>query len=156
MGTSGDAVGLRMSDPRSMTDTSSSNIQLVQDTYAAFGRGDIDLVTAAMHPDIEWHEAEHSPWHTPGGHHGPSDVLTNVFARIPDHFHSFEVHPTAFHEAGETVIVEGRYRASASGVADPLDAQVCHVWTIRDGKLARFQQYTDTWQFAQVTCASTS
>jgi hypothetical protein len=79
-----------------------------------------------------------------------------VFARIPDHFHSFEVHPTAFHEAGDTVIVEGRYRASASGVADPLDAQVCHVWTIRDGKLARFQQYTDTWQFGQVSCASTS
>ena len=139
-----------------MTDTTSSNIQLVQDTYTAFGRGDIDAVTAAMHPDIDWHEAEHSPWHAPGGHHGPTEVLTNVFARIPHDFDSFEVHPTAFHDAGETVIVEGRYRASAAGVADPLDAQVCHVWTVRDGKLAGFQQYTDTWQFAQVTSASSS
>lgn len=29
-----------------MTDTTSPNIQLVQDTYAAFGRGDIDAVSA--------------------------------------------------------------------------------------------------------------
>ena len=33
----------------------------------------------------------------------------------------------------------------------PLDAQVAHVWDFRDGKVVRFQQYTDTWQFAQVT-----
>jgi len=31
-----------------MTDTTSSNFQLAQDTYAAFGRGDIDAVIAAM------------------------------------------------------------------------------------------------------------
>ncbi len=108
-----------------------------------------------MHLNIEWHEAEHSPWHAPGGHHTPAEVLTNVFARIRHDFDSFELHPTDFHDAGETVIVEGRYRARAAGVVDPLDAQVCHVWTVRDGKLAGFQQYTDTWQFAQITSAST-
>ena len=153
MGTSSDAVALGTSDPRDMTHTS-SNIQLVQDAYAAFGRGDIDAVIAAMHPDIEWHEAEHSPWHAPGGHHGPAEVLTNVFARIPHDFDRFEVHPTTFHDAGETVVVEGRYRARAAAISDPLDAQVCHVWAVRDGKLAAFQQYTDTWQFAQVTSSS--
>jgi uncharacterized protein len=33
----------------------------------------------------------------------------------------------------------------------PLDAQVAHIWDFRDGKVVRWQQYTDTWQFAQVT-----
>ena len=28
-----------------------------------------------------------------------------------------------------------------------LDAQVCHVWKIRDGKITSFQQYTDTGQW---------
>jgi uncharacterized protein len=139
-----------------MTDTTSPNVQLVQDTYAAFGRGDIDAVVAAMDPEIEWHEAEHSPWHAPGGYHGPTEILTNVFARIPHHFDRFEVHPTTFHDAGDTVIVEGRYRASAATIAGLLDAQVCHVWTVRDGKLAGFQQYTDTRQFDQATSASSS
>jgi uncharacterized protein len=138
-----------------MTDTNSSNVQLVQNTYAAFDRGDIDAVIAAMHPDIDWHEAEHSPWHAPGGHHTATEVLNNVFARIPHDFDSFEVHPTAFHDAGDTVIVEGRYPASAATSADPLDAQVCHIWRVRDGRLAGFQQYTDTWQFAHVASAPT-
>ena len=69
-------------------------------------------------------------------------------------FDLFEVDPTAFHDAGETVIVQGRYRGRTARSGHQLDAPVCHVWTIREGKLAAFQQYTDTWQFAQVTTAA--
>jgi len=156
MASSGDAVKMQTADPRSMTNTTSPNVQLVHDTYDAFGRDDIDAVLAAMHPDIEWHEAEHSPWHAPGGYHGPTEVLTNVFVGIAHHFDRFQVDPTTFHDAGDTVIVEGRYRAGSATIADPLDAQLCHVWTVRDGKLAGFQQYTDTWQFSQITSAPTS
>jgi uncharacterized protein len=134
-----------------MTDTTSPNVQLVKAAYAAFGRGDINAVVEAMHPEIEWHEAEHSPWHAPGGHHGPTAVLGNVFARIPELFDHFTVDPQAVHDAGATVIVEGRYRAKAAATNESLDAQVCHVWTIRDGKIAEFRQYTDTWQFRVVT-----
>ncbi|MGH9228131.1 MAG: nuclear transport factor 2 family protein [Acidimicrobiales bacterium] len=131
-----------------MTDTTSSSVQLVKDTYLAFRRGDIGALVDAMHSDIEWHEAEHSPWHAPGGHHGPTAVLANVFARIPEMFERFEVDPLRFHDAGNTVIVEARYRAYGAATSIPLDAEACHLWTIRDGKLAAFQQYTDTWQFA--------
>jgi uncharacterized protein len=133
-----------------MSRTDAPNVRLVQSTYDAFARGDIDAALAAMHADIEWHEAEHSPWHAPGGHHGPTEVLTNVFAHIPADFARFEVVPERFHDAGPTVIVEGRYRATGTESSRHLDAQVCHVWTVRDGKLARYQQYTDTWQFDQV------
>jgi ketosteroid isomerase-like protein len=31
-----------------------------------------------------------------------------------------------------------------------LDVQVAQ-WDVRDGKIARFQQYVDTWQVAQAT-----
>ena len=30
----------------------------------------------------------------------------------------------------------------------PVDAQFAHVWQFRGGKIARFQQYTDTKQWA--------
>lgn len=146
----------RAADARIMTEITPSNLRLVHDAYRAFSRGDVDAVVAAMHPDIEWHEAEHSPWHVPGGHHGPTAVLTDVFARIPSAFERFEVHPSAFHDAGGTVIVEGRYRASAATTAEPLDVEVCHVWTLRDGMFVGFRQYTDTWRFAQVAGAPTA
>ena len=134
-----------------MTDATAPNVQLVKDAYAAFRRGDIDAVVGAMQPDIVWHEAEHSPWHARDGHHGPAEVVTNVFARIPAAIETIEVDPRTFHDAGRTVVVEGRYRAGAATSDASLDAQACHVWTIRDRKIAGFRQYTDTWQFAQIT-----
>lgn len=136
-------------DAQRMTTTHSENVTLIQDTYAAFARGDIDAVIAAMHPEIAWDEAEHSLWHKAGGYIGPADVLSNVFGRVPEQFSDLHVIPQDFHDAGDTVIVEGRYRATAN-TGDRLDAQVCHVWRIRDGKIGRFQQYTDTLQFAQL------
>lgn len=136
-------------DALCMTKAGSESITLIQDTYAAFTRGDIDTVVAAMHDDIAWDEAEHSLWHKPGGYRGPIDVLSNVFGRIPQQFTDFRIVPQLFHDAGDNVIVEGRYKATAT-TGDLLDAQVCHVWTIRDGKLGRFRQYTDTLQFTQV------
>jgi len=53
--------------------------------------------------------------------------------------------------ADDTVLLEARYRGTAKATEKPLDAQVAHVWRFRNGKAVRFQQYTDTWQFAQVT-----
>jgi ketosteroid isomerase-like protein len=47
------------------------------------------------------------------------------------------------------------HRSPIKGVAQAtgktLDAQVTHIWDLADGKLVKFQQYTDTWQFAEVT-----
>lgn len=139
-----------------MTYESSQNVRLITDAYTSFGRGDIDAVVGAMHPHIEWHEAEHSPWYTVGGHQGRDEVLAKVFARIPEDFERFEVEPRTFHDAGGTVIVEGRYRGHAAGTGEELDAEVCHVWTIRDGRITGFRQYTDTWQFARVTARQTA
>jgi len=31
-----------------------------------------------------------------------------------------------------------------------MDAQVCHIWDVKDGKLTRFQQYVDTAKFQDV------
>ena len=56
----------------------------------------------------------------------------------------FSAQPIAFHDAGNVVTVEGRYRGSFKASGRPLDAQFCHVWTVRDGKVATFRQYVDT------------
>jgi len=50
-------------------------------------------------------------------------------------------------------VVLGRYGGTikASG-GETLDAQFCHVYDFRDGKAVTFQQYTDTTQWARVTC----
>jgi hypothetical protein len=49
-----------------------------------------------------------------------------------------------------TVLVEARYTGTYKQTGKKLDAQVCHVWKIRDGKVMSFQQYTDTAQLQDV------
>ena len=48
------------------------------------------------------------------------------------------------------VVVEGRYTATHRGTGRSLDAQVCHVWTLKGGKIARFHRYVDTAKLQEV------
>lgn len=62
----------------------------------------------------------------------------------------FTVHPKSFHEAGDTLVVEGRYTGTFKPTGKSLDAQVCHVLKFGGGKLTSFQQFVDTAQLQDV------
>lgn len=53
--------------------------------------------------------------------------------------------------AGDTVVMQGRYTATAQPTGKDLSVQVVHVWDIENDKVIRWQQYTDTWAFAEAT-----
>ena len=127
------------------------NVKLVQGAYEAFAKGDVTAVLALLHEKVEWNEAEHITYWPGGPFVGPQAVLQGVFARIPQDFDGFRVDVRRIVGCGETVLVEARYRATVKATGKPLDAQVAHVWDFRDGKVVRWQQYSDTWQFAQAT-----
>jgi ketosteroid isomerase-like protein len=134
-----------------MTQTATDNVTAMKHLYEAFGRGDVPTVLGAMDEAIEWHEAEGNPWHTGAPFVGPQEVLAQVFGRIAQDFEGFRVEPQRFLGAGDSVVVEGRYRADRhSATGKPLDAEVVHVWDLRDGRVVRFHQYTDTRQLADV------
>jgi uncharacterized protein len=70
---------------------------------------------------------------------------------LPRDFEGFQVDVERICGFGDTILVEACYRATGRSTGRPLDAQVAHIWDFRDGKAIRWQQYTDTWQFAEVT-----
>ena len=87
-----------------------SNVQHAKDIYAAFGKGDIPTVLAAFHPEIEWRQAEGNPYHLDGSAWiGPQAVLDNLFMKIGAEWDGFTITIRTIHDAGEYVIVEGRY-----------------------------------------------
>lgn len=130
-----------------MTDS----LGVVRSVYDAFAKGDIDAVLGLMSDKVEWNEAEHFPYWPGGPFIGPQAVLNNVFARVGQDFDDFKVDVGRLVGCGETVLSEVRYRGTAKATGKRLDVQVAHVWDVRDGKIARFQQYADTWQVAQIT-----
>lgn len=130
---------------------SQENVALVQAIYAAFGAGDVPGVVERMSPDIVWNEAENFPYADRNPYLGPEAILTGIFARLGTDWDDFAAVPDEYLDAGDTVVVLGRYHGRFKATGETLDAQLVHVWRLEDGKAAAFQQYTDTLQAAQVT-----
>lgn len=126
------------------------NVEFMRELYGAFATGDIPKVLGSMSDDIEWWEAEGNPWNVGRAFVGPQEVIDGVFARIGSEFEGFEVVPDRFLGDGDHVVMIGRYRGKGVETGKLLDAQVVHVWTVRDGKAARFEQFVDTRQLAEV------
>ena len=128
-----------------------SNVQFAKDIYAAFGRGDIPTVLAGFDPEIEWREAEGNPYKPDGAAWvGPQAVLEQLFMRLGSEWDGFTVNVRTLHDAGEQVVMEGRYTGLYKASGKRLDAQACHILRFRDGKLVSFQQYADTAQMQAV------
>jgi uncharacterized protein len=105
-----------------------------------------------LDPQVEWNEAEHATLWPGGPIFGPDQVAAQVLSRVPELFgDTFRIHVERLHGCGETVIMQGRYTATVQPTGRNLSVQVVHVWDIAGGKVARWQQYTDTWAFADAT-----
>jgi len=124
-----------------------SNVRFAKDFYAAVARGDIPAGLAMCDPEIQWREAEGHPYQPDGAVWvGPQALLEKLFKRIGSERDGFAVSVRTLHDAGEYVVVEGRYTGTYKPSGKSIDAQMCHVLRFRDGKLSSFQQYVDTGQ----------
>ncbi len=122
---------------------------VVRGVYANFGRGDIPAVLDALDPNIEWVEGAQEYLPHRGRHRGPNAVAEKVFGMVQANFDEFAVVPELFHEAGDVVVVEGRVTGKTK-TGRRLDAPVCWVWTVRNGKATSNHNYhdTDAWREA--------
>ncbi len=131
-----------------------NNRQLVQSLYEAFGRGDAAAVLGGFDPAIVWNEADNHRYADRNPYVGPQQVGEGVFGRIMSEWDGFAVNPETLLQDGDAVVALGRYRGTFRATGRPLDAQFVHVWTVRDGRVTNFQQYTDTAQWSRVTDAA--
>jgi ketosteroid isomerase-like protein len=129
---------------------SAANVATVKAIYEAFGSGDIPGAIERMSPDIEWNEADDFPYADGNPYIGPQAILEGVFARIGGEWDGFAANVEELLDAGDTVVALGRYSGTYKTTGKPQDTQFVHVWRLKDGKAARFQQYANTLHAAQV------
>ena len=119
-----------------------TNLEVVQELYRAFREKDYDAFLGICTPDLEWIQNEGFP----GGstHRGAKAVVENVFQAFNHHWESWSFEIEQYLDAGETIIVIGRYKGSHRQSGKCFSSPAAHVYDLRNGKVWRFRQFTDT------------
>ena len=119
------------------------NIETVQQAYATFSRGDIQSLLGIMADDVRWTTPE-----VPGAPHSGTrtgrDQVAEFFRLVAElwEFSSFE--PKQYIASGDDVAVRGSYSGRARTTGRSFSCDWVMAWTFRNGKVAAFQEYTDT------------
>lgn len=125
------------------------NVSVIDGLYKAFGAGDIPNVLAAMDANVVWNEAEGNAYADGNPYIGPEAVLNGVFARVGEDYEYFNLANIKLHDmSNNQVLATLRYQAKLKKNGVTFDAQVAHLWTLKDGKVSAFQQYVDTKKLA--------
>ena len=112
------------------------NTQMVQTAYEAFGRGDIPALLEQLSDDVEWHAPAPLPQAMDA--RGQEEV-GQFFQRVGEAWTDLNVEIDDLVASGDRVCAVGRATGKTNG-ADTGYGFV-HAWTVRDGKLARFDEY---------------
>jgi ketosteroid isomerase-like protein len=130
------------------------NLETIRGLYAAFARGDVPFVVGALDAQVEWIEAENFIYADRNPYVGPQAVLDGILMRLGAEWDGFSAVSEQIVGSGDTVISLGRYRGTYKATGKPVNAQFVHAFTLKGGKIVRFQQYTDTAQFRDAVARS--
>ena len=115
------------------------NTQVVDEAYAAFGRRDIGTLLGLLHDDVDWAAPRTLPQ---GGAFRGRAAVAKFFEIVGDSFGPLDADIERKGEIdGETVAAVVRMHGELRTGA-PTEWNATHVFTIRDGKITRFREYT--------------
>ncbi|RGD55837.1 nuclear transport factor 2 family protein [Kitasatospora xanthocidica] len=121
---------------------SQSPADVVRRQYLASARGDLAALRATLAEDVEWTEMAGFP--LGGTYRTPKGVTTNVMERLAADWDDWTAHDDSYVVDGEDVVVLARYTAVHRATGKPLAVRVAHHFTVRGGRIVRFEQFTDT------------
>lgn len=124
-----------------------TNGEIIKGLYEDFATSNIPGVLGAMDANISWTEAEGFIYG--GTYIGPNAVLENVFMKFGAEWEGFSAVPDQILEDGENVIALGTYSGKFLPTGKSVTVPFAHAWTLRDGKIVKFVQYTDTLMMAK-------
>ena len=124
-----------------MADT--ANVQIVKDAYASFERGDIPALLNMLTDDVTWY-LPGPPDIPSAGQRTGRDEVADFFVKLNESDEVLAFEPHAYFSDGDTVVVLGRYSARVRKTARITDFEWVHVFTIRDGRVAGWEEFYDT------------
>jgi len=122
----------------------SDNISMLQQMYAAFGRGDINTILANVTEDVDWGTETivgDVPWYQiRRGVAGVGDFFQTLATEVD--FPRFE--PSIFAATDDHVFVRVDYDYKFKRNGKSASTGAVHQFTLRDGKVSKFRAFEDT------------
>lgn len=119
------------------------NVALIRKMYAAFSAGDVQTLLDNIADTAEW--INHGPESIPyAGRRSGKKQIREFFEAIGDTTMGAKVTPGDFVASGDNVAVTGRYTARVRNTGSDIDTPVAHLFTLRNGKVTRWEGYSDT------------
>ena len=123
-----------------------SNLEIVKRLYTT--ERDTNSILEVFNSKIEWIQNEGFPG---GGRHvGIDAVINNVFAKFRHDWETWQAVVDEWLDAGDTIIALGEYRGIHKSTGKSMKAAFAHVYKLKNSRIVRFQQYTDTLKIASV------
>jgi ketosteroid isomerase-like protein len=123
--------------------TPEQNTDIVKRAYASFKSGDMNALMATYANDVSWEVYGPSTIPTAGVRKGLSGVQ-EFFGMLDSAMSVQSFEPREFIAQGDQVVVLGDYSWKVKATGRTFTAKWAHVATLKDGKIVRFREYTDT------------
>jgi ketosteroid isomerase-like protein len=117
---------------------SQENVEIVQRAFDAFHSGNTDRAEAlaTIDPNVVYSPVEDGPSH---GLH----AIRDQFKRWESSWEELVETAEEFIDAGDRVVVTALYRGRGQGSGVPIEARFYAVYTLRDGRVVRVDEFTD-------------
>ena len=132
-----------------MKSRAQENINLLKNCYKAASRGDFEPARAVLDANVEWIEPSVPGLWFSGTHRGTDAVWKEVLAPAGAKIEKFRVDAKKFYAVGDHVIAIGYFHGRSKTTGKELDAATAHVWTVRNGKVVRFEGFHDADQWLE-------
>jgi ketosteroid isomerase-like protein len=120
-----------------------SSVQVIQEAFAAFGRGDIPTILETLTEDVDWWAGGPPELPHAGQWHG-RDEVAQFFVAIDEHWVYEKFEPQEFIAQSDQVAVTGHDRVRAKSTGKVVEQDWAMFFNLRDGRIARFRIFTDT------------
>jgi uncharacterized protein len=119
------------------------NTRLVMQAYDKFRNGDIPGLVNLFSEDIEWilDRVENVPFS--GERHGKAEV-GQFFSTLDESQHPLQFEPQEYIAQDDKVVALGHYTWTVKQTDRVFESDWAHVFTVQNGKIARFREYADT------------
>lgn len=119
------------------------NTQVIQNIYAAFGRGDVAAILNALASNVEWIHTAAPEIPFSGTYHGAQEVGT-FFQKLAGSQDILSFEPREFVAQGDTVAVFGAISGRSKATGKSYQTDWAMKWNLQDGKVTKFHHFFDS------------